>query len=206
MHARVARFEGARPEQADEAIRIVRERYLPEFKGQPGFAGYLLLIDRERGTSLGVTLFDTEEALKAGDRALDQMTPPPEFRDIRRTSVERYEVAFQEAEGEARSARVTGFEGPPGRIDEGTRYAEENVLPTARQIEGWQGCLSLVDRSTGKSLLVTLWESQEALRASEEQADRLRRQTAEGGGETITGVERYEVAIQKVAVRAGVGR
>ena len=50
MHARVARFEGARPEEADEAIRIVRERYLPEFKGQPGFAGYLLLIDRDRGT------------------------------------------------------------------------------------------------------------------------------------------------------------
>ncbi len=57
--------------------------------------------------------------------------------------------------------------------------------------------MSLIDRESGRSKLITFWESEEALRASEEQGDRLRRQAAEGAAETITGVERYEVVFDR---------
>jgi hypothetical protein len=40
---------------------------------------------------------------------------------------------------------------------------------------------------------VTFWESEEALRASEEAADKLREDSAEAMSDTIAGVERYEV-------------
>jgi heme-degrading monooxygenase HmoA len=58
--------------------------------------------------------------------------------------------------------------------------------------------LGLADRGSGKVLAVTLWESEETMRASEEAADRLRSETAEAASETIAGVERYEVTFAEV--------
>ncbi len=46
---------------------------------------------------------------------------------------------------------------------------------------------------------MTLWESEEAMRASEEEAKRLRGETARGGDQTIAGVQRCEVALFEVS-------
>lgn len=95
-------------------------------------------------------------------------------------------------------ARVSTFEGSPDQLDEGTRYARENVLPSARQDAGWKGVISLVDRNTGKALTITLWDSEQAMRATEQDADKLRSDIASSSRATIKGVERYEVAIFEV--------
>jgi heme-degrading monooxygenase HmoA len=62
-------------------------------------------------------------------------------------------------------------------------------------MDGFQGVYFLVDRQSGKGLSITLWESEEAMRASEDAANQLRSESAEASGEEILGVERYEVAI-----------
>ncbi len=92
-------------------------------------------------------------------------------------------------------ARVSTLRGPADKIDEGIRHVRENVLPRAEQLDGYKGAYLLVDRDSGTSVSVTLWESEEAMRASEEAADRLRSNAAEGTGAEIASVERYEVAI-----------
>jgi hypothetical protein len=43
--------------------------------------------------------------------------------------------------------------------------------------------------------VITLWESADALHESEQQADRLREQAAKSSGQSIAGVDRYEVAV-----------
>ncbi len=58
--------------------------------------------------------------------------------------------------------------------------------------------IALVDRHSGKTLGITFWESEEAMRASEEVANRLREESAEAGSGTIAGVERYEVGLFEV--------
>jgi hypothetical protein len=49
----------------------------------------LMLIDRGSGKGLGITLFETEEAMRRGDEALNAINPGA---GGRRTSVEFYEV------------------------------------------------------------------------------------------------------------------
>jgi heme-degrading monooxygenase HmoA len=88
-------------------------------------------------------------------------------------------------------ARMSIFEGPPDMIDEGLRQAREVILPQADP--GFKGIIALTDRQGGKMVGITFWESEEAMRASEEGADRLREESAEAGGGTVAGVERYEV-------------
>jgi hypothetical protein len=89
MYARVATFQSD-PAHVDEAISMVRAEV--ESGDTPaGLEGarMLMLVDRESGKGLGVTLFDSEEAMRRGDEALNAMNPGS---TERRTSVEFYEV------------------------------------------------------------------------------------------------------------------
>jgi heme-degrading monooxygenase HmoA len=95
-------------------------------------------------------------------------------------------------------ARISTLEGSPEHIDEGLRQVRENVLPQIQQQEGFKGMVALADRQTGKTLGITFWESEEALKASEEAAGRLREDSAEAMSDTIAAVERYEVGLFEV--------
>ena len=93
MYARVATFEGD-PGQVDEAIEFVRgQPYDTPPPGLEDAKGMMMLIDRSSGKGLGITLFESEEAMRRGDETLNKMTPPGA--SGRRTSVEFYEVPVQ---------------------------------------------------------------------------------------------------------------
>jgi heme-degrading monooxygenase HmoA len=74
----------------------------------------------------------------------------------------------------------------------------EHVLPALRQQDGFSGALVLVERASGKVLGLTLWESEQAMNATEEAAYWLRVFSAEAAGGMITDVERYEVIFSEV--------
>jgi hypothetical protein len=92
VYARVATFEGD-PSRVDDAINIVRAEVESEDTpaGLEG-AKMLMLVNRETGKGLGVTLFESEEAMRRGDEALNAMNPGG---TERRTSVEFFEVPVQ---------------------------------------------------------------------------------------------------------------
>jgi heme-degrading monooxygenase HmoA len=96
-------------------------------------------------------------------------------------------------------ARLSTLEGPPDQIDEGFRYIREQILPNAfQEDEGFKGALALADRQSGKTLTLTFWESEETMHATEEEANRIRSELAQAGGETIAAVESYEVGVFEV--------
>ena len=92
-------------------------------------------------------------------------------------------------------ARVSSYTGASDEIDEAIRQVRENMLPKLKQLGGYKGAYLLVDLQNGKSLAVTLWESEEAMSASEEAADSLRSDVADALGTQMVGVERYEVGV-----------
>lgn len=197
MHARVAAFAGDMS-KIDDLIGTIRER-MSAGEDIPGAKRFLMLIDREGGTSLGITFFDSEEAIRAAEPIFERMGDevPEELRG-RRTSVETYEVAIDDIADGAHAARVSSLEGSPGGIDEGIAFINEQIRPEAADLTGWRGILTLADRQTGKAKTITFWDSPEALRASEARADELRGQAADAMGDTISSVNRYEVALHEV--------
>ena len=92
-------------------------------------------------------------------------------------------------------ARMSILEGPPEQTDEGLRHVREQVLPRLQQQDGYEGFVVFSDRQSGKVIGVSFWESEQAMQASEEVGDRTRSESAEAGGATVAGVERYEVAL-----------
>jgi hypothetical protein len=91
MYARVATFQGD-PANVDAAIERVRAEV--EGTPPPGLEGakMLMLVDRQSGKGVGITLFDSEAAMRRGDEALNAMNPGDAGS---RTSVEFYEVPVE---------------------------------------------------------------------------------------------------------------
>ncbi len=96
-------------------------------------------------------------------------------------------------------ARVTTVEAPPERMDDATRFIRERVMPQLQQQDGFKGVIALGDRQSGKVLGVALWDSEEALRATEEAAAGIRGGVEEATGGTVASVENHEVAIFEVS-------
>ena len=198
MHARVAEFDNPRlsdPSLVDELTKSARDSSPKWQEAMPSAQGHLMLIDRESGRSLGITFFETEAQIQEAEPVFEQMGN--EIREEtrgKRTGVNTYEVLTAEGGEDAKAARITTFEGDASRIDEATRSSIENILPRAKQMPGWKGVVSLADRASGKVNLITLWDSPESMKASEEQAQKLRSENAEAGAGTIKGIETYEVA------------
>ena len=94
MYARVATFESD-PSRTDDAVAVVRSQVEAD-ETPPGLEGakMLMLVNRETGKGLGITLFDSEEAMRRGHEALDAMNPGA---TERRTSVEFFEVPVETA-------------------------------------------------------------------------------------------------------------
>lgn len=77
-------------------------------------------------------------------------------------------------------ARVTTFVGEVGAVDEGVVMIETKIIPKAKQIEGYCGGYWMADRTTGKTLVVSFWSSEETLRASASPVTALRDAAARG--------------------------
>lgn len=94
-------------------------------------------------------------------------------------------------------ARVTRYEGAaPEAIDEALE-AKKGVLPTDfGQTEGMKGAVFLLDRERCEILVISLWEGEDAMKESEDEATRVREE-ATGPNETAS-VEHYEVALMNV--------
>jgi heme-degrading monooxygenase HmoA len=48
----------------------------------------------------------------------------------------------------------------PGRIDDTVRIYRDSVAPAQKQQKGFKSALYLIDRHTGKSISISLWESE----------------------------------------------
>jgi hypothetical protein len=94
-------------------------------------------------------------------------------------------------------ARMTRYEGAaPEKIEESLQ-AKKGVLPTEfGQAEDMKGAIFLADRQSGTVVVISLWVGEEAMRASEDEATRVREEVTRPG-ETAS-VERYEVALLAV--------
>lgn len=93
-------------------------------------------------------------------------------------------------------ARATTIQGESDRIDDLVGQVESQVLSILRDQDGFKGFTLLVDRSSGKCVGLSYWETEDAMEASEQAVERAREQAAEAsGGSGGPTVEVFEVAI-----------
>jgi len=98
-------------------------------------------------------------------------------------------------------ARLHILETTPEQNERGLEIVRDQLLPWLRDSTGFRGLLRLSDRQGSKTLVITLWTDEDALRASAEAGNRLSELTAETVGVTRKELEEYEVTLFDVDAR-----
>jgi len=94
-------------------------------------------------------------------------------------------------------ARVSTIRGKREQVEQGITHYREQMLPAARNMAGFKGAYLLVDRKSGKSMGITLWDTEKDLQASAAAADKLRGQASKvTDAAGLPSVEMFEVAVQ----------
>jgi heme-degrading monooxygenase HmoA len=88
--------------------------------------------------------------------------------------------------------------------DAGIEHVRDVVMPQVRDMSGCVGISLLADRSSGRCIVTTAWESEEALRGSADAVTPIRALAAEQFGGEVT-VDEWEVAYLHRAHRAADG-
>ena len=96
MHARMTRIQ-ASGDRLDDLGRQFEQETLPQIQGLGGFQGHVLLGDRVNGTAIAITYWDSADAMKASEQAVEQPRQQAADAAGARSApiVERYEV-FQQ--------------------------------------------------------------------------------------------------------------
>jgi heme-degrading monooxygenase HmoA len=90
-------------------------------------------------------------------------------------------------------ARVSQFSVPAERQEQALQAAEEHIGPSLRMQIGYLGDLLLGDRENGKMVTIVLWESEEAMHATDEASHWFRSFGAQETGGRVETVDHYEV-------------
>jgi len=196
-----------KPENIDKVIASFRDAVI---QGQKGWRGGYVLIDRQTGKLLTMTLWESREAMEESASLARQIWGEAASKaGAAQPTVEAYEVAMQpepaQRESEAGSpdgghARVSTITGKPENIDRLIDFFKRSM--TGKE-KGWQGAYALVNRATGKVLTMTLWESRKAIEETAPAANRIRGEAVSIAGAGEPTVELYEVALQPEPAELG---
>jgi hypothetical protein len=199
MHARVATFDNCELRGGDEWASVVRAR-VAEI---PGAERHVLLLDRRAHSALEITLFESEEAARAAEPAVEQVEHEiPYLVSGHRASVRIYEVALDEADEDAGAARACFVAGPEYHVHDALHAVRDEIGAGGAELDGWKGLVSLADPGSGQTIAITFWQTDDALRRSEIRETQLRGRVAAAARGSVTTVERYDAVLSAVPALA----
>lgn len=92
-------------------------------------------------------------------------------------------------------ARSTTINAQPSAIDSGVAHLRDEVMPQLQGLDGFVGMSLLTDWESGRCIVVTAWESQDAMNAVAEQVRPIREKATQmfsGGAPTV---DEWDIAI-----------
>lgn len=203
MYARSSTIS-AQPSSLDEGITHVREQTMPALMQMPGCVGLSLLVDRSSGRCIATSSWDSEDAMRASEGAVDSLRSMAADRFAGRLeTVEEWDIAVLHREHSAMDGscvRCTWMQCQMGGLDQLIDTFVHTVLPEVEGMGGFCSASLFVDRMSGRAVSATAWDTHAAMEGSRQSADQLRTHTMTRLGGTVTGVEEFELSIAHLRV------
>ena len=202
MYARSTTVRGT-PQGMDAGISYVRDKVMPAVQQMDGCVGLSMLAERETGRCIVTTSWADHEALRNSAegvmamrrRAAEIMGGPADVQEWEVALMHRLHTAHHGA-----CARVIWHDGDAGEADGMFETFRMTVLP---QLEELPGCCSvsvMLDRSTGRSVVTTTYDSPQDMRAARERAMQMREEFMHQLHRTITEVAEFELVVAHLQV------
>ena len=92
-------------------------------------------------------------------------------------------------------ARTTIIMADPARMDDGIADVRDNVMPGLSGMDGHVGVSLLCDRDSGRCIVTTAWETEEAMAATRDRVRQMRQRATEQFGGSDSEVQEWEIAV-----------
>jgi len=186
----------ADPIRLGDSVKFVENEVRPMVESQPGNLGMAMKLNPDIGVAILESFWVSGDALRASER----MAAPNRAAAVRRASgtvtVERYSVPVFEREAPLRSGegvRVTRLDVQPGAVEDTVAAFGDVTVPWLADTEGFCSTLLFIDRTSGRSVVETVWRDREALAASRSAAAAIRVNTVRATNGVIRSVEEYHL-------------
>jgi hypothetical protein len=201
MYGRMTRLQTS-PDAVDKGIAFFKENVAPKALAAPGNAGAVLLVDRKTGTAIGITLWETTQALNSNEQlGITSRTGSVAAVGGTVIDIDRYEQVLVDRAQPPKagtSVRLNIIAGAPDKLDNMVKFMQTQVLPVLKAQKGYRSTIVNINRVTGRSSVSTVWDSIADLEASESKVSALRRSAAEAAGASDVKVEILETAFSEI--------
>ncbi len=186
----------ADPIRLGDSVKFVENEVRPVVEGQPGNLGMALKLNADLGLAILESFWVSGDALRVSER----MVAPNRAAAVRRATgtvtVERYSVPVFEREAPLYSGegvRVTRLDVQPDAVEDTVATFGGVTVPWLADTEGFCSTLLFIDRTSGRSVVETIWRDPEALAASRSAAAAIRVDTVRATNGVIRSVEEYQL-------------
>jgi heme-degrading monooxygenase HmoA len=182
----------------------MRNELMPELEKVDGYVGISLLVDRESGRCIITAAYETEDAMRAAaDKANQLRNQATEKFSGNVEKIEEWEIGVLHRDHQSAGGacvRATWIKVPPDQADRAIEFYKDSVLPSLEDLEGFCSSSLLIDRSSGRGVSSTTFDSREAMERNREQAKELRNTRTRELGADMLDVGEFELAIAHLRV------
>jgi heme-degrading monooxygenase HmoA len=193
----------AQPESIDAGIAYVYDEVMPAVESMDGCIGISLLADRESGSCIITTAWQTTDAMEASaalvaslrDRAAES------FRGA--ATIAEWEIALVHRDHRSTDGacvRATWFKVPTGQLDRSVGLYREAVLPDLEQLEGFCSATLMIDRESRRAVSSVTFDSAAAMDRNQEAARSIRVARLRELGADQLDVGEFELALAHLRV------
>lgn len=203
MHARMNMIIGD-PAKVADVTRYLELTVRPHVEAQAGCRGLAVATDSDLGMTMVATYWETAEAMAASEHAVQTSRKEATELADGTVAVEHYEVpVFMRRSRPPADAgvRVTTMEGDPADLDAAIEAFQDTAVPRLREMPGLCSAQVLVDRASGRFLVISAYESAAALTASRGAVARMRADVLARGHGNIRSIQEFRLL--STSVREG---
>jgi heme-degrading monooxygenase HmoA len=194
----------AQPTLIDAGIAYVRDEVMPALQAMEGYIGLSMLVDRESGRCIATSAWETEDALRTSteqaaplrERAAEMFGGGP-------ATVDQWEIGVLHRDhhsNDGACVRATWIKVPRDQADRAIEFYKSDVLPALEALEGFCSASLLINRSTGRAVSSSTFDSGGAMDRNREHARELRNDRTRELGADILDVGEFELAIAHLRV------
>ena len=205
MHTR-ATWVQAPPEKVEQLTANFKERVIPAAQQAKGFVGAALLYNPDTQLASGITIWESARALAESEQVgIATRVQSASETAARIVNVERGEVVVMDRAAPPQSTgycRSNFAYCEPEKLDELIALIKDKALTILRQQKGYRSTWMTVDRSTGQTTIMTVWDSAAEREASNAAISPSREEAARLMGSAVR-VELSEQLVAEVPSPAG---
>ena len=203
MYARSTTIQ-AQPLSVDIGIAHVRDVVMPALQEIDGCVGLSLLVDRQSGTCIATSSWETIEAMRAGAERVAPIRDRAALMFDGSARIEEWDIALLHRDHPSREGacvRATWLKVVPDQLSRSLDFYRMSVLPEMEDLDGFCSASMMVDHpACRRAVSCSTFDSMEAMARNRDRATELRSRRVRELGAEVIDVAEFELAIAHLRV------